>query len=708
MNISVTTIGDNWTIVPELIGFLSPCSFDFFCNHPDNPQILNLHNTHIKSPPDQLWVITTSGQRVDKAIDTLMQWADMVKLSLPIKIIKASGIEDIFQVEESRKIRDLILRVVIRARNLTGTAGKLTLSLAGGRKTMSADMQFAATIFGCDALVHIMDRGIPQEFRSVKAENLIMPPHKAVASCFMPLVIGQYRQNPVASFINTSDMMHFEDKSAITEAECSTMLLDQVESIMNSAHNYLYNFSDPDYEKESSNYKGILVLSPEKISLLRSTLIGVDITKKDQEISFLKKLPKPELHCHFGGCLSIDEIIEIAELHESDVMQYEEHLGEFRKHWKNYILNDPKCLVNETHKQYNGNFFKHIRTHFPHVPEPYTICAFILLFKNHPDILEQVVFGRCLNEPDFSSIGISAYEGLGDIQGSSLLQTEKAIKKAMKFLINKLLSDNVKYVELRCSPVNYTRGGLSEQSVFDIIASELDNVKDRIKSGILFIASRHGRLSDVYRHIELMESIISRGNRYADLLLGFDLAGNENVKSPSQLREAFLPVMDKCMNITIHAGETAPADSIWQAVYSLNAERIGHGLKLNENPNLKKKFLDRGIAIEMCPSSNFQIKGFRDNYYPQQTEQFEQYPLKDYLDYGLKVTVNTDNMGISRTSLSNEYLKAARLSKKGLSIMDILQLVKNGFNTSFASFETKKRLIIDSEKEILNILGTEF
>ena len=84
-----------------------------------------------------------------------------------------------------------------------------------------------------------------------------------------------------------------------------------------------------------------------------------------------------------------------------------------------------------------------------------------------------------------------------------------------------------------------------------------------------------------------------------------------------------------------------------------------------------EKFLDRGIGIEMCPSSNFQIVGYKDNYYKEETKRFKDYPLKIYLDRELKVNINTDNPGISRTDMNEEYLKAARLTPGGLSKWDL-------------------------------------
>jgi adenosine deaminase len=157
------------------------------------------------------------------------------------------------------------------------------------------------------------------------------------------------------------------------------------------------------------------------------------------------------------------------------------------------------------------------------------------------------------------------------------------------------------------------------------------------------------------------------------------------------------------MHITVHAGETQSAESIWQAVYSLHAERIGHGLKLNNNTYLRNHFLNRNISIELCPTSNYQIVGFKDNLITT-VKKAAVYPLKEYLNIGLEVCINTDNPGISRTDFSNEIHKAARLSPDGLSQWHILKLIKNGFSASFAPHAIRRKLLLEAERDILQLL----
>jgi adenosine deaminase len=267
-------------------------------------------------------------------------------------------------------------------------------------------------------------------------------------------------------------------------------------------------------------------------------------------------------------------------------------------------------------------------------------------------------------------------------------------------LIRRSRAENIRYLELRCSPLNYTRAGLSAEEVVQIIDREL-SAQDDFEYSLIFIASRHGKMSTVYQHVELAEELLEQDE--VPSLRGFDLAGSEKTGSIEQLRQAFMPMLRQCRHITIHAGETEQVDRIWEAVYHLSAERIGHGLTLKDNTDLMEKFKDRNIAVEMCPSSNFQIVGFQDNYYPETRNQ-PAYPLQDYLEKGLKVAVCTDNPGISRTDFTNELHRAARLSLGGLSHWDICQILRNSFKSGFAPRGVRNRLLRNAEEELIDLL----
>lgn len=344
-----------------------------------------------------------------------------------------------------------------------------------------------------------------------------------------------------------------------------------------------------------------------------------------------------------------------------------------------------------------------LRRKFGEIPEPLCVCGFLSQFAGCEELLEKVIYRE--HSKNFSDIGIEKYEKLGDLQGSALMQSARCIRKACDILINYCERNSILYLELRCSPINYTRGGLSAEEVVNILLEKFSNAK-LVCITLLFIASRHGKMSDVFLHIELFEKLLKKNIKFKDYFVGFDLAGAESVRTPKELRFVFESIHYYCQNITIHAGETDRVERIWEAVYHLSADRIGHGLKLKEKKELLDRFVDRRIAVEMCPSSNFQICKYKN--FLTKKDEGEEYPLKFYMDEGIRVTVNTDNPGISRTDLTNEYLLAAQMTQGGLSRWEILTLIKNAFSAAFLPLKKRREILKIAEEKVMELIKSEY
>ncbi|MBN2707165.1 MAG: hypothetical protein JXR89_12100 [Deltaproteobacteria bacterium] len=189
----------------------------------------------------------------------------------------------------------------------------------------------------------------------------------------------------------------------------------------------------------------------------------------------------------------------------------------------------------------------------------------------------------------------------------------------------------------------------------------------------------------------------------AGFVVGLDLAGDENRGRPKSIAPKLEEVFAHCLPVTIHAGEGSSADAVWQAAYHLHADRIGHGLTLVENQELMKRFRDRNICVEMCPSSNLEVVGF---YEPGSVDPLceRRYPLKELWHQGLPLTICTDNPGISRTTLSREYLLASRLVD-GLSRWEALALIKQGFAHAFSAAVRREALLKKADRLIYDLIG---
>lgn len=166
----------------------------------------------------------------------------------------------------------------------------------------------------------------------------------------------------------------------------------------------------------------------------------------------------------------------------------------------------------------------------------------------------------------------------------------------------------------------------------------------------------------------------------------------------------FLSAFANCLPITIHAGEGESAENIWQAAYHLHADRIGHGLTLAQHPQLAARFRDRGIALELCPTSNREVVGFADPAHPASV-QLPAYPLRPFIDLGLPVTLCTDNPGISRTTLAGEYLTAARMTPDGLTLWECLALMRQAFVHAFLPSAEREVLIKQADERVFALLA---
>ncbi|MDP0491026.1 MAG: transposase, partial [Verrucomicrobiota bacterium JB023] len=176
-------------------------------------------------------------------------------------------------------------------------------------------------------------------------------------------------------------------------------------------------------------------------------------------------------------------------------------------------------------------------------------------------------------------------------------------------------------------------------------------------------------------------------------VVGVDLAGFEDPSTRSHyFRDDFLPVHRAGLSLTVHAGENDDAEAIWSALFDLSAMRLGHGLSLHESPALLRSVAQRRIAIEMCPYANLQIKGYPLDDEVSQAPEKARYPLLRYLRAGVAVTVNTDNIGISAASLSDNLLLAARLCP-GLTRLDVLHLLRNAVEHSFLEQNEREELL---------------
>ena len=155
-------------------------------------------------------------------------------------------------------------------------------------------------------------------------------------------------------------------------------------------------------------------------------------------------------------------------------------------------------------------------------------------------------------------------------------------------------------------------------------------------------------------------------------MVGLDLAGDEVHFPAANFKSVFDYAQQQGLHITIHAGEAAGPESIRQALDVCHAERIGHGVRLGEDPALLQEVARRGITLEMCPDSNLLINVVKD---------LKSYPLPAYVEVGVPVVVSTDDRHIFNLTMVGEYMALAE--NCGLSLQDLQRISLAGIRCSF-------------------------
>ncbi|OAT32880.1 adenosine deaminase [Buttiauxella brennerae ATCC 51605] len=169
---------------------------------------------------------------------------------------------------------------------------------------------------------------------------------------------------------------------------------------------------------------------------------------------------------------------------------------------------------------------------------------------------------------------------------------------------------------------------------------------------------------------------------HRDGITALDLAGDELGFPGSLFLNHFNRARDAGWHITVHAGEAAGPESIWQAIRELGAERIGHGVKAIEDPALMDFLAEHGIGIESCLTSNIQTSTVAS---------LDKHPLITFLDKGVLATINTDDPAVQGIDIIHEYTVAA--PQAGLSATQIRTAQQNGLTIAFLSDAEKQALI---------------
>ncbi len=240
--------------------------------------------------------------------------------------------------------------------------------------------------------------------------------------------------------------------------------------------------------------------------------------------------------------------------------------------------------------------------------------------------------------------------------------------------------EGIDYIELRFSPWFMAEPhGLDLRAVVDaVIDGARAGARDfGVPANLIGILSRTYGPETARRELE---SLLP----FKDQLVALDLAGDEARFPGALFVEHFRRARDAGWGVTVHAGEAAGAESIWQAIRELGATRIGHAVRAIEDPALMDYMAEHRIGVEANLTSNVQTSTVPD---------YASHPLRQFLERGLPATINTDDPGISAIDLPHEYNVAAPAA--GLTPAHVQQAQRNALAIAFLSPDERTALSAD-------------
>ncbi|MFD9792404.1 adenosine deaminase [Streptomyces sp. NPDC059070] len=260
-----------------------------------------------------------------------------------------------------------------------------------------------------------------------------------------------------------------------------------------------------------------------------------------------------------------------------------------------------------------------------------------------------------------------------------LIRTPEDVRLLTYEVARDMARQNIRYAELTITPFSSTRRGIDERAFMDAIEDARKAAEKELGTVLRWCFDIPGEagLESAAETVRLATTDRLR----PEGLVSFGLGGPE-IGVP---RPQFKPYFDRAIAAGLrsvpHSGESTGPQSIWDALNDLRAERIGHGTSATQDPDLLKYLADHRIALEVCPTSNLATRVVAD---------IERHPIREMVQAGVLVTVNSDDPPMFGTDLNNEYAVAARLLE--LDERGVAALAKNAVEASFLDPAGKTRL----------------
>ena len=261
--------------------------------------------------------------------------------------------------------------------------------------------------------------------------------------------------------------------------------------------------------------------------------------------------------------------------------------------------------------------------------------------------------------------------------GANVLITQDDFYDLTWEYILKCVEDNVIHTEIFFDPQTHTARGVAFETVLTGIKRALADAKAQygITSCIIMCFLRHLSQEEAFETLE-------QALPFKDDIIGVGLDSSELGNPPSKFIEVFKKAKEEGFKLVAHAGEEADFSYIYEALDLLDISRIDHGVQSIKSAELMQRLKDEQMPLTVCPNSNIELRVF-DNY--------TAHNIKELLDYGLNITVNSDDPAYFKGYINQNFINISE--NLPLTEDDIITLVKNSFRSSFISDELKQQYL---------------
>jgi len=264
----------------------------------------------------------------------------------------------------------------------------------------------------------------------------------------------------------------------------------------------------------------------------------------------------------------------------------------------------------------------------------------------------------------------------------SLMQSKESLGAAAYDLCITLAEQGLMYAEIRFAPQKHCEKGLTQK---EAVMAVLDGIRrSGFSAGLILCCMRDGKDNSV----ENLETVRLSSEFQNKGVCACDLAGAEALFP----NENYISIFDEAgrlgVKLTVHSGEALGAGSVRTALEN-GADRIGHGVRSAEDENVVSLLKEKDIPLEICPTSNINTCVVQN---------VSELPIRNFMEQGIRVTINTDNMSVSSTDIKNELKKTVKAFEFG--VPELKTLLVNSVTASFADDTLKEKCLKKIEDDL--------